>query len=150
MENQSLIPRRHPTRAIRLGPYFIGGGHPVRVQSMTNTDTRDVAATVAQIDALVRAGCEIVRLAVLDEAAARAIAEIKSLPPAPLIADIHFDHRLALLALASGIAGLRLNPGNIGGVRAGAPAPEGAEPSWSTSTGGRSARRGTPGRTGEQ
>ena len=118
MHNESIIPKRRPTRAIRLGPYLIGGGHPIRVQSMTNTDTRDVAATLAQINALARAGCEIVRLAVLDEDAARAIAAIKALSPAPLVADIHFDHRLALLALESGVDALRINPGNIGGQRA--------------------------------
>ncbi len=118
MENASLVPKRRATRPIRLGPLVIGGGHPVRVQSMTNTDTRDVPATVAQIKALVRAGCEIVRLAVLDEAAARAIADIRRQSPVPLIADIHFDHRLALAALDAGVDGLRINPGNIGGEAA--------------------------------
>lgn len=118
MQNDSLTPQRRSTRAIRLGPFLIGDGHPVRVQSMTNTDTRDVAATVAQVEALARAGCEIVRLAVLDEDAARAIAAIKARSTVPLVADIHFDHRLALAALDSGIDALRINPGNIGGERA--------------------------------
>jgi (E)-4-hydroxy-3-methylbut-2-enyl-diphosphate synthase len=111
-------PVRRPTRAIRLGPYLIGGGQPIRVQSMTNTDTRDVLATVAQIEALAGAGCEIVRLAVPDERAGLALGEIKRIVrdsvDVPLIADIHFDHRLALLAVEAGLDGLRINPGNIG------------------------------------
>jgi (E)-4-hydroxy-3-methylbut-2-enyl-diphosphate synthase len=93
----------------------IGGGSPIVVQSMTNTDTRDVAATLAQIERLALAGCEIVRLAVPDEEAARALEPIRERSPLPLIADIHFDHRLALMALDRGVDGLRINPGNIGG-----------------------------------
>ncbi|GAB7080400.1 flavodoxin-dependent (E)-4-hydroxy-3-methylbut-2-enyl-diphosphate synthase [Megalodesulfovibrio paquesii] len=93
----------------------IGGDAPVVVQSMTNTDTRNVDATVAQIQALAAAGCALVRLAVLDDAAAAALAAIRPQSPVPLIADIHFDHRLALKALESGLEGLRINPGNIGG-----------------------------------
>jgi (E)-4-hydroxy-3-methylbut-2-enyl-diphosphate synthase len=85
---------------------------------MTNTDTRDVDATLAQIEALTEAGCELVRLAVLDEAAARALAPIRAAARVPLIADIHFDHRLAVMALEAGLQGLRINPGNIGGERA--------------------------------
>ncbi|MBI5379787.1 MAG: flavodoxin-dependent (E)-4-hydroxy-3-methylbut-2-enyl-diphosphate synthase, partial [Nitrospirae bacterium] len=108
------IPRRK-TRAIRVGSVRIGGGAPVVVQSMTATDTRDVAATVAQIRALAAAGCEIVRVAVPDEEAAAALGAIRAQIPVPLIADIHFNYRLALEALWQGVNGLRLNPGNIGG-----------------------------------
>lgn len=107
-------PWRRPTRTVRIGSVGVGGDNPVRVQSMTNTDTRDVAATVAQIRALARAGCEIVRLAVLDEDAAAALGAIRAASPVPLVADIHFDHRLAVAALAAGIDALRINPGNIG------------------------------------
>jgi (E)-4-hydroxy-3-methylbut-2-enyl-diphosphate synthase len=105
------------TRKIRLGCFEIGGGAPIRVQSMTSTDTRDVEATIAQIKRLEQAGCEIVRLAVVDEQAARALAEIRSGAELPLIADIHFDHRLALMSLEAGVDGLRINPGNIGSAR---------------------------------
>jgi len=92
----------------------IGGGAPVSVQSMTNTDTRDVAATVEQINQLAAAGCEIVRVAVPDAEAAEALKKIKPAITIPLIADIHFDHKLALEAMANGVDGLRINPGNIG------------------------------------
>ena len=108
-----LSPRR-PTRTVTLGAIAIGGDNPVRVQSMTNTDTRDVDATLAQIAALTDAGCEIVRLAVLDDAAASALAAIRAGTKAPLVADIHFDHRLAVAALEAGVDALRINPGNIG------------------------------------
>ncbi|MCM2264881.1 MAG: flavodoxin-dependent (E)-4-hydroxy-3-methylbut-2-enyl-diphosphate synthase [Desulfuromonadales bacterium] len=103
-----------PTRQIRVGAVPVGGGAPVSVQSMTNTDTRNVPATLAQIRALADAGCEIVRCAVPDQAAAEALAAIRRDCPIPLIADIHFDYQLALTALAGGVDGLRLNPGNIG------------------------------------
>jgi len=103
------------TRSLSVGPVGIGGDNPVRVQSMTNTDTRDVDATVAQIQALAAAGCEIVRVAVLDDEAARCIRPIKEQVDVPLIADIHFDHRLALASMEAGVDGLRINPGNIGG-----------------------------------
>jgi len=106
---------RRSTRQIKVGILPVGGGAPVSVQSMCNTDTRDAAATLAQIRALAAAGCEIVRCAVPDRQAAEALREIVAGCPIPLIADIHFDHRLALEALASGVHGLRLNPGNIGG-----------------------------------
>jgi len=106
---------RHKTRVIRLGDLLLGGDNPIRVQSMTNTDTRDVAASTAQVRALAQAGCEIIRLAVPDEDAARALKSIASASPIPVIADIHFDYRLALLALGAGVEGLRINPGNIGG-----------------------------------
>ncbi|MEE9236138.1 MAG: flavodoxin-dependent (E)-4-hydroxy-3-methylbut-2-enyl-diphosphate synthase [Candidatus Acidoferrales bacterium] len=106
---------RRKTRPVRVGPFTIGGTAPLAVQSMTKTDTRDVGATVAQIEEMVASGCELVRLAVPDTAAARALGEIaKRVPQVPLVADIHFQHRLALMALEAGIAKLRLNPGNIG------------------------------------
>jgi (E)-4-hydroxy-3-methylbut-2-enyl-diphosphate synthase len=110
----SIIHRRK-TRQISIGSVKVGGDAPISIQSMTKTDTRDVRRTVGQIKRLERAGCEIVRLAVVDEAAARAIAEIKKKVSIPLIADIHFHARLALQALESGADGLRINPGNIGG-----------------------------------
>lgn len=97
-----------------MGGVKIGGGAPISVQSMTNTDTRDASATVSQIKRLEEAGCEIVRVGVPDETAAHAIADIKRQIAIPLIADIHFDYRLALIALESGADGLRINPGNIG------------------------------------
>jgi (E)-4-hydroxy-3-methylbut-2-enyl-diphosphate synthase len=109
-----MIPRRK-TRQISLGSVKIGGDAPVSVQSMTKTDTRDVRRTVAQIRRLEKAGCEIIRVAVVDQEAARAIEEIKKKIHIPLIADIHFHHRLAIEALKSGADGLRINPGNIGG-----------------------------------
>lgn len=106
--------KRKPTRTIHVGDIGIGGDNPVRVQSMCNTDTRDVLSTVTQIRQLADAGCEIVRLAVPDDKAAAALAAIREQSPVPLIADIHFDHRLAVAALEAGIEGLRINPGNIG------------------------------------
>ena len=106
--------QRKTTKPVSVGPVTIGGGAPIVVQSMTNTDTRDVGATLAQIHALADAGCEIVRLAVLDDEAAAAIKEIAANSPLPVIADIHFDYRLAIRAVEQGIHGLRLNPGNIG------------------------------------
>lgn len=105
---------RKITKQIAVGNVKIGGGAPCSVQSMCSTDTRDVSATIAQITRLVDAGCEIVRCAVPDQAAAEALARIKAVSPLPVIADIHFDYRLALQVLAGGIDGLRLNPGNIG------------------------------------
>ncbi len=102
------------TRQIRIGNVKIGGGAPCSVQSMTSTDTRDVAATVAQIGRLAEAGCELVRCAVLDMDAAKALGQVKEQSPIPVIADIHFDYKLALTVLEGGIDGLRLNPGNIG------------------------------------
>jgi (E)-4-hydroxy-3-methylbut-2-enyl-diphosphate synthase len=102
------------TRQIRIGSVPVGGGAPCSVQSMCNTDTRDVSATLAQIQRLAAAGCEIVRCAVPDQAAAEALAAVKGDSPIPVIADIHFDYKLALTVLKGGIDGLRLNPGNIG------------------------------------
>ncbi len=109
-----VLPRRN-TRRIHIGPVPIGGGAPIVVQSMANTDTRDWRATADQIRRLEEAGCELVRVAVVDEAALEQIPRIKKEIRIPLIADIHFDHRLALGALKQGVDGLRLNPGNIGG-----------------------------------
>ena len=108
-----MFPRRK-TRSISVGGVVIGGGAPVVVQSMTKTDTRDVRATSAEIRRLERAGAEIIRLAVPDRAAALALRDIQKKARVPLIADIHFDHRLALAALDAGVDGLRINPGNIG------------------------------------
>lgn len=104
---------RRLSRVVRVGAVPLGGGNPVAVQTMTTTDTRDVPATVAQIRAAVRAGAEIVRVAVPDRAAAQAISAIKREVTVPLVADIHYDHRLALAALAAGADKLRLNPGNL-------------------------------------
>jgi (E)-4-hydroxy-3-methylbut-2-enyl-diphosphate synthase len=106
---------RKKTRQITLGTIKIGGGALVAVQSMCNSDTRDVESTLAQIRRLEQAGCEIVRLAVPDEEAAKALGRIRKGSPVPLVADIHFDHRLALEAVKQGVDGLRINPGNIGG-----------------------------------
>ena len=106
--------RRRKTRRISVGGVPIGGDAPIAVQSMTNTPTRDVEATVNQIRQLEAAGCEIVRVAVPAEEDASAIAKIKKHISIPLIADIHFDHRLALAAARGGADGLRINPGNIG------------------------------------
>ena len=106
--------KRKKTRQISIGNVKIGGGAPIAVQSMTNTQTPDVAATVAQIERLQEAGCEIVRVAVPGAEAAKAIAAIKKQIRIPLIADIHFDYRLAIAAAKSGADGLRINPGNIG------------------------------------
>ena len=107
------LPRKQ-TRQLKLGPVRIGGGAPIVVQSMTNTDTRDVEVTLSQIKRLHNAGCEIVRVAVPDETAAKALRAIHDASPIPVIADIHFDYRLALTALEAGLEGLRINPGNIG------------------------------------
>src|SRR3989344_4874219 len=105
---------RRKTKQIAVGSVNIGSDHPVSVQSMTNTDTADVKATVTQIKALEKTGCEIVRVAVPNMEAAEAVGKIKKSINIPLIADIHFDYRLALKVIDKGIDGLRLNPGNIG------------------------------------
>ncbi|MGI5870343.1 MAG: flavodoxin-dependent (E)-4-hydroxy-3-methylbut-2-enyl-diphosphate synthase [Kiritimatiellia bacterium] len=110
------LPPRQQTRRIQLGRVPIGGGAPVSVQTMANTDTRDVGATVGCIREAMQAGCDIVRLAVPDAEAAAALAEIRRrVEGVPLVADIHFDWRLALQSLEAGVDGLRINPGNIGG-----------------------------------
>jgi (E)-4-hydroxy-3-methylbut-2-enyl-diphosphate synthase len=106
--------QRRKTRQIQLGSVKVGGGAPITVQSMTKTDTRDVDATVEQIWALEAAGCDIVRVAVPVREAAEQLAQIKKPIRIPLIADIHFNYKLALIALEQGVDGLRLNPGNIG------------------------------------
>jgi (E)-4-hydroxy-3-methylbut-2-enyl-diphosphate synthase len=108
-----MISRRR-SRKVIVGDVPIGGDAPISVQSMTNTDTRDVRATVEQIHRLERAGCEIVRVAVPDMEAAQALGEIKRAISIPLVADIHFDYKLALKAIEAGVDKLRINPGNIG------------------------------------
>jgi (E)-4-hydroxy-3-methylbut-2-enyl-diphosphate synthase len=112
----TVFQKRRKTRSITIGGITIGGDAPISVQSMTNTATEDVAATVDQIRRLEAAGCEIVRVAVPGAAAAAAVDQIKARISIPLIADIHFDHRLAIAAARAGADGLRINPGNIGGT----------------------------------
>lgn len=106
--------KREETRSIKVGDLIIGGNNQVIIQSMTNTKTKDIEATVAQINQLATAGCQLVRMAVFDQDDALAIKEIKKQVKLPLVADIHFDHRLALTAIESGIDKIRINPGNIG------------------------------------
>lgn len=108
--------KRRETRQVMVGNVGVGSDYPVSVQSMTNTDTRDTEATVAQIKRLEEAGCDIVRLAVLNKDAARNIGNIKARVNIPLVADIHFDYRLALEAIEQGIDAVRINPGNIGSI----------------------------------
>lgn len=108
----------YETRMVRVGNLTLGGHNPVWVQSMTNTDTRDAQATLAQIRALAKAGCDIVRISVYDEDCARAVRTLVDGSPVPLVADIHFNHRLAIAAAENGIHKLRINPGNIGGLEA--------------------------------
>ncbi len=105
---------RTRTKVVKIGDRVIGGGNPIRIQSMTNIKTEDVAATVAQIRALTAAGCDIVRCAVPTAEAAEALEKIKKQISIPLVADIHFDYRLALAAIAHGADKIRINPGNIG------------------------------------
>ncbi len=106
---------RDDTKKIQIGDVTIGGGSPIAIQSMTNTKTEDVKATVAQILNLEQAGCQIIRCAVPTEEAARALGEIKKQIHIPLVADIHFDYKLAILAMENGADKIRINPGNIGG-----------------------------------
>lgn len=108
--------KRKMTREVRVGDVKIGGNNPISVQSMTNTDTRDVEKTVAQIKRLEEVGCDIVRVAVVDMDAAKSISKIKEQVNIPIIADIHFDYRLALEAIEQGVDGIRINPGNIGSI----------------------------------
>ena len=103
------------TRRVCAGSVAIGGGEPVTVQTMTNTDTRDVEVTLAQIRAMAAAGADIVRVSVYDDACAEAVRALVDGSPVPLVADIHFDHRLAIKSVENGIAKVRINPGNIGG-----------------------------------
>jgi len=118
LENRLISPlarmQRRPSREVRLGSLKIGGNTPISVQSMTNTDTQDVAATIAQAQKLQAAGCEVIRVAVPNMRAASVLGDIKAGISVPLVADIHFDYRLALRALEEGVDGLRINPGNIG------------------------------------
>ena len=113
MESEIYVNRKI-TRTVDVGGVKIGGGNPISIQSMCNTDTRDAEATVRQILALEEAGCEIIRVAVPDAEAADAIAKIKKEIHIPLVADIHFDYRLALKCIENGIDKVRINPGNIG------------------------------------
>lgn len=105
---------RHKTREVKIGNRIIGGNHSIAIQSMTNTKTEDIAATVAQIQQLTKAGCEIIRCAVPTMEAAKALKEIKKQIAIPLVADIHFDYRLAIAAMENGADKIRINPGNIG------------------------------------
>lgn len=106
--------QRRISKQVQVGNIKIGGDAPISVQSMTNTDTRDVKSTLKQIYNLAETGCEIIRLAVLNPDAAEAIREIKKLSPLPIVSDIHFDYRLALKCIENGVDALRINPGNIG------------------------------------
>jgi len=108
--------QRNKTKVIRVGNVEIGGNNRISIQSMTNTKTKDVEATVEQIKQLEKAGCEIIRVAVFDQEDAYAIKEIKKQISIPIVADIHFDYRLALISIDSGIDKLRINPGNIGSI----------------------------------
>ncbi|CEH35032.1 flavodoxin-dependent (E)-4-hydroxy-3-methylbut-2-enyl-diphosphate synthase [Romboutsia lituseburensis] len=108
--------KRRPCREVKVGSLKIGGYNPISIQSMTNTDTRDAKATIAQIKRLEEVGCDVVRVAVPDMEAAKNIGKIKSNINIPVIADIHFDHRLAIEAINQGIDGVRINPGNIGSI----------------------------------
>ena len=107
---------RRKTREVSIGNIKIGGNNPIAVQSMTNTDTRDAKETIEQIKRLEEAGCDAVRVAVPDMVAAQNLGKIKSAINIPLIADIHFDYKLALKAIEEGVDGIRINPGNIGSV----------------------------------
>ncbi|MCR4907406.1 MAG: flavodoxin-dependent (E)-4-hydroxy-3-methylbut-2-enyl-diphosphate synthase [Lachnospiraceae bacterium] len=108
--------KRTETKAVRIGDKVIGAGNPILIQSMTNTDTRDVTATVGQILKLEKAGCDIVRVTVPDGEAAEALKKIKKEIHIPLVADIHFDYRLAISSVENGADKIRINPGNIGGA----------------------------------
>ena len=113
-KKEGAVMYREHTKTIKIGNQVIGGGHPVLIQSMTNTKTEDVAATVAQILTLEKAGCQIIRCAVATMEAARALGEIKKQIHIPLVADIHFDYKLAIAAMENGADKIRINPGNIG------------------------------------
>src|SRR5690242_14921943 len=108
------IIHRSKTRPIKIGSLTVGGSNELTIQSMATTKTHDVAATVAEIKRLEEAGCQIVRVAVPDERAANAIPDIKKQISIPLVADIHFDYKLALKAIEGGVDAIRINPGNIG------------------------------------
>jgi len=118
MSNTRTLPiLRRATRQVEVGSVSVGGDAPVSVQTMTKTDTRDVAATVKQIKEAAAVGCDIVRVAVVDSDACKALKQIVKQADIPIVADIHFDHKLALGALKAGVHGLRINPGNIGDSR---------------------------------
>ena len=106
---------RDHTRVVKIGDRVIGGGNPILIQSMTNTPTEDVKATVEQIKRLEAVGCEIIRCTVPNMEAAKALAEIKKQISIPLVADIHFDYKMAIAAMENGADKIRINPGNIGG-----------------------------------
>lgn len=106
------------TKKIKIGSVYIGGGESVKIQSMCTTKTSDISATTAQIEGLAAAGCEIIRVSVLDEADARAIKNLKANVKIPIVADIHFSHRLAIAAIENGCDKVRINPGNFGGESA--------------------------------
>ena len=112
---KKTLPHRDTTRMINIGGVVIGGGNPIAIQSMTNTKTEDIDATVAQILRLEEAGCDIIRSTVPTLEAAKAIGEIKKQIHIPLVADIHFDYKLAIAAIENGADKIRINPGNIGG-----------------------------------
>jgi len=114
IEEEKKMAERRRTKEVRIGDVVIGGNHPIAIQSMTNTKTQDVEATVAQILQLERAGCQIIRCTVPDMEAAKALAAIKKQIHIPLVADIHFDYRLAIAAMENGADKIRINPGNIG------------------------------------
>src|SRR6478735_4689158 len=107
--------RRHKTREVRVGDKIVGGDNPIWVQSMTTTNTYDIDATVAQIERLAEAGCEIVRVTVPKSKDLEAVSQIKKRIGIPLICDIHYDYRMALGCLDKGVDKIRINPGNIGG-----------------------------------
>lgn len=107
---------RDNTKVIKIGDRVIGGGNPILIQSMTNTKTEDIAATAAQINALAAAGCDIIRCAIPNTLAAKALSEIKKQISIPLVADIHFDYKLAIQAIENGADKIRINPGNIGSI----------------------------------
>ncbi len=109
-----MLKKRKKTKVIHVGGVAIGGGNPISIQSMTKTNTRDVRSTARQVRLLKEAGCEIVRIAVPDIDAARSLGKIRERAAIPVIADIHFDWKLALEAVRQGVDGLRINPGNIG------------------------------------
>jgi (E)-4-hydroxy-3-methylbut-2-enyl-diphosphate synthase len=109
--------RRKPTKEVKVGNLIIGGKNPIVVQEMTSTNTADIDKTVEQIHRLEEYGCKLIRVAVLDTASARAIRHIKEQVSIPVVADIHFNYRLALMAIENGVDKLRINPGNIGGPR---------------------------------
>jgi len=111
------LEKRRKTKVVQIGSVAIGGENPIAIQSMTNTDTRNIESTISQIIGLEISGCDIVRVAVPDQKAANAIAEIKKGIHIPLVADIHFDYKLALTAMENGIDKLRINPGNIGSAK---------------------------------